>query len=325
MLKHKQLFEFLCKLIDIQIDKYVALTKIGVGPDAGMNARLVHDQTEELFSFAEEILTDLENFYEEGIWHDDSRFTQLFLQTKFYLDQEYLRGRAAWLIDENNIHSSEFLRLQQQKELLTFLAKFSGIEPTFTPAAKTDVQKQCEHDSHEIAYLVLDLAIRIKSNPQTILPGNIPAHAANILRKHAKSPSGRYHNEVIWADIRELYIHCQNFLKHSHLTKSTDKFIKEQAKLSAEQHYASLQSMLDRYKKIEPDADLFSDQHEWYVIGRAPKASKAEPISAHVSVSLFSAKTFLIGAISAAAICGLIYWLCQSGDFKINLSTSPTI
>lgn len=56
----KELFEFLCKLVDIQIKKYVSLAQFGVGPDARLNAKLVFDEVNELLGFAEQLLSDLE-------------------------------------------------------------------------------------------------------------------------------------------------------------------------------------------------------------------------------------------------------------------------
>ena len=80
----KELFEFLCQLIDIQIKKYVSLATVGVGPDARLNAKLVCDEVSELLEFAELITDTKRTLHEEY----PELLHVLFNQVKFYVEQE---------------------------------------------------------------------------------------------------------------------------------------------------------------------------------------------------------------------------------------------
>src|SRR5579871_2570933 len=108
MPKYYQLTVFLLKLIKVQIEKYSALTHVGVGPDAAMNAMLLLHEVDELIDFTSELLKLIKNNTS-----DDTLFDSIFMQTRFYIEQERLRGYAAWLIDANNIHSSVYSRVKQ--------------------------------------------------------------------------------------------------------------------------------------------------------------------------------------------------------------------
>lgn len=213
MLDRSKFIEFQLKLIENQINKYHDLAKIGIGPDASMNAKLVVYEVEELLAFLETMLQDYYNISNEIL-------ESIFTQTYFYIKQEHLRAFSGWLIDANNIHSPLLEFVQKQLSDLEEMAYAANIDISKTYQPDTSVQQQCEHDSHQIAFLILDKAIQLKNDPELDLGNQIPPHAQKIFRKHAH-PNGRYHQAQIWEPMLRLHTQCQLFLSHSTLEKST--------------------------------------------------------------------------------------------------------
>ncbi|WP_392536388.1 hypothetical protein [Legionella sp. 227] len=264
MKSQKELFEFLCELIDIQIKKYVALAKFGVGPDARLNAKLVFEEVNELLGFAKQLIDDMENQQrDKSITADREQFIALFNQVKFYIEQEYVRSYAGWLLAENNIHSEVKERVETQLNQLKKIGQAAEIDCSLPSQPTTKVQKQCEYDSCAIAFYILDLAKKIKDNPEMELPENIPPHARIILKKNAQT---RYCEEKIATPIEELHKKYDDFLSQSDLQKSSSVFSKEEAELHQKTHREKWENLFNRYKNIAPSSQLFSANHEWHKV-----------------------------------------------------------
>lgn len=240
------LFGFIQKLIAIQIKKYVDLTEIGIGPDASINASLVHDQVEDLLCLSQQLLDRIEMARKESKNVD---ITDLFNQMRFYLEQEFTRGKAGYLLDQNQIHSGEMDRLNDQ---LTFVKSFASqhrisiIEPT---KPTNQMQERCLHDSHAIAAFILNLAIQVKSDPEMEFSHAVPAHAIKILRKHGKQ-GGRYHQPEIYEEIERMFNVSNDFLATSTLEKRTDKLCKEEAKLEKIRHETILNALQAKHDSL---------------------------------------------------------------------------
>lgn len=295
---NQRLFEFLCMLIDIQIKKYVSLARIGVGPDASMNAKLVFDQVNELMPFLEELLVPLENHSQNKADNFQAIFNRIF----FYLTHEHLRGYAGWLIDENPIHTPEFNRLQEQLAGINNIGELARIDLTLSSIAETELQKQSQYDSYAISFLILDVAIKLRDNPEMQLGNEIPAHATRILRKHATGPDGRYYRKDIFTDIKKIHAKCQNFLNQSVLKKSITMLSLEEAKQKADVHRDKLNSYLARYKTVNPGSKLFAPTFRWYEIGHLHEQNKPE---AKVTSSKHAFWTAT--AVIVLAVCYAIY------------------
>lgn len=270
MKSQKELFEFLCELIDVQIKKYVSLAKFGVGPDARLNAKLVFGEVNELLTFAEQLIEDLENPKQGSTAQE--HFTSLFSQTKFYIEQEYVRAYAGWLLSENNIHSEVKERVEEQLKQLTQIGQSAQIDSSIPSKPLTEVQEQCEYDSIAIAFRILDLAKNVKENPEIELPSNIPLHARNILKQNAIT---RYCVEEFAKPIEELHKKYNEFLGQSKLKKSNDVLSKEDAQSHQKTHKEKWENLFNRYKSIEPSSQLFSPDHEWYKVA-LPEKKKSE-------------------------------------------------
>lgn len=261
MKEKKELFEFLCELIDVQIKKYVSLATLGVGPDARLNAKLVFNEVNELLEFAGQLL-ELINHPKQGS-ADQQDFLILFDQTKFYVEQEYVRAYAGWLLSENNIHSGVKDRVAEQLALLNKIGEAAQVDCSIPSRPKSKVQKQCEYDSAAIALHILDLAKSIKENPDMELSPTIPIHARIILKKNATT---RYCDEEFATPILALHKKYEAFLKESDLQKSSSVLLKEEALSQQKIHRTQWEHLLERYQKIEPSSALFSSNHEWYTV-----------------------------------------------------------
>lgn len=297
----KELFEFLCKLVDIQIKKYVSLAQFGVGPDARLNAKLVFDEVNELLGFAEQLLSDLEKQSKnKSITSDTQCFAPLFNQIKFYIEQEHARAYAGWLLSENNIHTEVKERVEEQLTELKRIGQLAGIDCSTLSEPKTEIQKQCEYDSIAIAFYILDIAKKIKENPGMELPGNIPQHARIILRHNAET---RYCSEEIASALQSLHKKYSDFLRQSELQKSSNVLSKEDAEFHQKNHRAKWLDMFQRYAIIAPSSPLLSSEHEWYKVALLTK-KKPESNS---SCKLFGG----IIATSALAIYMLMSYFSQ--------------
>ncbi|KTD74326.1 hypothetical protein [Legionella tucsonensis] len=304
MKSQKELFEFLCELIDIQIKKYVSLAKFGVGPDARLNAKLVFEEVNELLTFAEKLIEDLEN--PQQVCADPEYFNALFYQTKFYIEQEYVRAYAGWLLSENNIHSGVKGRVEEQLNQLKQIGQSAQIDCSIPSKPLTDVQKQCEHDSSAIAFRILDLAKNIKENPEMELPSNIPLHARIILKQNATT---RYCIEDFAKPIEELHKKYDDFLQQSTLEKSNNVLLKEDAELHQKTHKEKWDNLFKRYERIEPSSQLFSPNYEWHKVA-LPEKKKPE-------ASYWSRELTLFGGIvltGAVAIYMLTSYFMQLDD-----------
>lgn len=271
MKKHRELLESLYLLIDIQIKKYVGLSKIGVGPDAELNAKLVLNQVNELLGFANELLIMLEKYNNNSEkmhvnTSDEVSYEKIFFQIKFYLEMEHLRAHAGWLLDDNFIHNPLHKRVSEQMIKLKEIGNSAGIDINVVKLPSTTAQEQCEHDSYSIAYKILDLAIKLKKDPEMDMD-SVPMHAKIIMRKHAK-PDGRYFKDEIFQPIVELYNQCNDFMSKSTLTTTTDILPKESILKQAEEHREQFKESLQRFKTLVPNSSLFASDNIWYEVGK---------------------------------------------------------
>lgn len=246
------LLEFLQKLIQVQINKYVELTEIGIGPDALMNAALVYDEVNDLFKIADTLLSHIQSPSTNHI-----NIAVLYEQVRFYLEQEYWRGKAGFLIDENNIHSGEMIRLEQQLAFIKQFASDYQIDIKHPALPHNETQRRCLHDSHAIAHFILELAIQVKSDPDTQFSDRVPKHAEKILRRHAKA-NGRYHNQEIYQQIENMFDVSERFLSHSVRHKSELKLTKENALKMKVEHQAQLDALAMEYRSIKSSSKMSS-------------------------------------------------------------------
>lgn len=288
-----ELFEFLCTLIDIQIKKYVSLATFGVGPDARLNAKLVFNEVNELLEFADRLQTELQTNLK-----DNTEFIKIFNQVKFYIDQEYVRAYAGWLLSENNIHSTVKERVSEQLDKLKNTAQLINLDISAPLKPETETQKQCEHDSCAIAFRILELAQKIRSNPQMELDNKIPDHAKKVLRVNATT---RYVNYA--DDIDRLHKKYDEFLQDSDLGKSSSTLLGEDAKNHQEKHLQRLDNLLKAYKNINAKSVLFSSEYEWYKVG-SNEQSKSSAKSLLSNSNILFTSVVVVGGL-------LIYMLTR--------------
>lgn len=310
MKSQKQLFEFLCQLIDIQIKKYVALPKIGIGPDARLNGQLVFQEVNELLGFAEQLLAKMEHNVVSP-----ELFPSIFEQVKFYLEQEHLRGYAGWLLDENNIHTPLMARVNEQIGQLKEIADSAHMEYSSASKPITETQKQTEYDSVAIAFYILDLAVKIAENPEIELDAKSLGHALPILRRNATT---RYNKEEFAQPIRELHKKCTEFMQQSDAQKGDTLLDKVNAGVYEKKHREQWSKLLKRYQKVEPNSKLFDAEHEWYKIGKL-SAEKLKPQSTYASPNLTLFGGVTIGIL---LVCMLVsYFIKQQNNESILNST----
>jgi hypothetical protein len=253
MKNEKVLFEFLYSLIAVQIDKAVRLATIGIGPDARLNARLVKNEVDELLQLGEQLLSMMAS----AKLDQKKQFTSIFNQIRFYIEQEYLRGYSGWLIAENNPHNVVYERTTQQKEQLAVLAQQAEIDITAPAQPQTEIQRQCEWDSHAIAFFILNLAVTLIKDPAAELDPELPPHAVQVMREHAVSPSGRYHQEPFSTSIRTWHKKCNDFMQSGSRQKSQDVLLSDEANIAAKKQKDVLQKLHERYQAIHaPSAVL---------------------------------------------------------------------
>lgn len=300
-MKIKQLYEFLCEHIDIQIKKYVALSDFAVGPDARMNAALIVEEVNALLPLAESLLKML-NRIKEGKEINKDEFIVNFLQVDFYFQHEYLRSHAAWLIDQT-IHSDMFKRFNTQQQQLIEIAE--DIKDSDITIAVNESQKQCQHDSYEIAFRILDAAVKLKSGLE-VKDENF-GHALTIMKRFAQ-PEGLYHQAEAWKLIQEKHAECKAFLsKPSPLKKSTKTLLKVEALNKKIKHKECLDALLGEFKTLHPDSVLFSPKHQWHTISIRP-LKLAKPTSTCSKLKFFGT-----AAITGFAIASGYYLRCRVG------------
>ncbi|WP_454784401.1 hypothetical protein [Legionella sp. WA2024007413] len=317
MKSQKELFEFLCPLIDIQIKKYVALPKIGIGPDARLNGQLVFQEVNELLNFAGQLMDEMEHASKDKPISSEL-FSSIFEQVKFYLEQEHLRGYAGWLLDENNIHTPLMGRVNEQIKQLKKIAGSANIPYSTSSKPVTEIQKQTEYDSVAIAFYILDLAIKLVTDPSIELEEKSLQHALPILKRNALT---RYSKEEFAKPIRELHQKCSEFLEDSESQKSNTLLDKVDAAIYEKQHKEQLHNLLDRYKKIEPNSILFSPEHEWYKIGKTSgEKAPSKSGSPTQNLSFFKGAAF----VGMVAVCMLlVYFMKQSEENTLGAILKP--
>lgn len=298
-----ELFEFLCELIDIQIKKYVDLALRGIGPDARLNAKLVFNEVNELLDFATQLIAEI-----KAPVVDNSSFNKLFLQIKFYTEQEYIRAYAGWLLAENNIHATVKERVEQQLEQLQYIAESAHLISTDT-SPKTETQKQCQHDSIAIAFHILDLVLQIKKTPDMAKPKDLPSHAFMVLKAQATS---RY---VTFAqEIEQLHQHYKEFLQESLLAKTSTSLEGPAAQIYKDQHEQQLNTLLANYQTLNPKSKLFAEQHQWYQVGKPQANTLAKSYS---TIGLFGG-TLLLSGVALLVPLLIKYFASQSDDSILN-------
>ena len=247
MVLRKKLFEFVCGLIDRQIEKYDDLARIGIGPDALFSAQLTLDEVVELLDFAKQLMKEIKSPPK-----DNSNLIKIFNQVKFYLEQEVLRFKASWLLDENNIHSNGKERVEKELEQLKTIAgeiiDFSDSMPL------TDIQKQCQYNSAAIAFYILNLVKNLNKNSEIEQPSDVPKHAWRIIKLNASAK--RY--DLYEKDINDLHEQCEEILQASTLEKTPSNLMKEQVHQYKKEHKRELNILLMQYGEFYSKTQVIS-------------------------------------------------------------------
>ncbi|MGC1182388.1 hypothetical protein [Legionella sp.] len=262
------LFEFVYELINTQIEKYVNLVKIGIGPDASINANLVLDEVTELMDSAKNLLMHIEKPP-----HTHEEFVIILEQVRFYLEQEQLRGTASYLLDENKVHSGQIDWMNKQFGVFSEFSAAADIDMSRPALAITESQKQCEHDSNAIAFYILDIAKKLKSDPKIEFEQSFPKHAAIILRRNASPEINRYNQPNISQKIDELHARTNTFLKQSNLKKRDDLFCIADLNKKQLTHQELLTQLLSRYQLVKPNSKLFSQEDQDHQISSTQSKS----------------------------------------------------
>lgn len=309
---YTEFFEFIAKLIDIQIKKYVSLAAFGVGPDVRLDAKLVLDEVNELLGFAEQLLDQMKKKTCEK-----DAFIPLFNQVTFYMEQEYSRSRAGWLLSENNIHNTLQDRLVKQLDQLNRIAETANISFAIGAKPVTDVQKQCEHDSAAIAFRILDLAHEMSKNPNMELPENFPNHARSIMKANAIT---RYRDKAIAPEIESLCTKYRAFLDASLLTTNAVQLSKEEAEVNGEKHRAAFNALLAKYKEIKTESTLFSANPEWYAVGGIPKPTAPSSAGYSVNKSILFNGGIALGVLCVSALLCYFQEKCAEDVLHVNFA-----
>jgi hypothetical protein len=314
MKSYLRLFEFICQLIDIQIKKYSDLTKKGAGPDALMSADLARNEVNDLLMLSNRLLTTFKN----SNLQDKSNFQMVFDRVKFYLNQEELRARAAWLLDANNFHSSEYERLVEQQQALCDIGKRAAINLEKTVSPSLAWEHQLQHDSNEIAYFILTIAIEAKADDNITFPSGVPKHAERIIRNHAK-PGGRYHDPEIFTEMQVLYLQTKTFLDSSPLKKNQTTLTKEEAEKAVIQQTDMFKDLLNGFKKLNIRSCLFSSDQTWHSIGEQrikPKIPENTPCPSVSKVGLFG--TVVAGSVAIYLLMTYLYSMTQANTCEFR-------
>lgn len=277
-MEHNQLvIAFTFKLIDIQIQKYEALVSRGIGPDAALSAYLACQQVTDLLESLETYLNTDEP--------SDALTLDMASKLKFYFDCEYLRGRAGWLMDDNRVHNIIFERLEEQQT--DFQEIESGISETISTdhLIFQDKYMQYLHDSHQIAFNILKMAVTLKADPSHDFGDDHHlGHGLMIMRRNAK-PMGRYHQPEIAKELESMFGASKTYLSDSHLQTSTLRLEKDTAVQSQATHKKWLDNLLVKFRELAPDHALFGSDPGWYkvaTIGARPKPVLAPQSSSHL-------------------------------------------
>lgn len=117
----------------------------------------------ELLELSEQLANEL-NINQDFAPKDNPNFSPIFEQIKFYVEQEHARAYAGWLLDENNIHTPVMSRVNEQLSELKNIGQLAQLDSTQPSKPVTNTQKQCEHDSHTIAFYILDLVKQLQND-----------------------------------------------------------------------------------------------------------------------------------------------------------------
>lgn len=333
MKNQKALFEFLGQLIDIQIKKYRSLLTDEVVQDARLNARLVFDEVNELLGFAEQLVTDMENPSEDAS-NDPQHFRSLFNQIKFYLEQEHSRAYAAWLLDEQNSTKEAEKQLTQ----LLQIGESAKIDSSSASMPVTHIQKQCEFDSAQIAFQIVNFVKEITKNPEIELDSSIPIATQKGLRRNAKK---RYCQEEFMQSIDNLYKIYTDFFEASNLENVSSVLSKDEINLYTAQHRGQWESLQIRYQTItaavEPsthEQDLpphSSTSNEEHQISIPPAKEKNQSITPTPSKkpessnllrnSLFYGGLATLGAV---AVCMLLSYFTKNSKDTFSSLFKPS-
>lgn len=255
----QKLIEFSLELIDIQIKKYQGLTKIGVGPDAKLNAAMVRNQVVELLTRLDDYLS-----LDDPSLQQSHSYAQ---HLSFFLGCEYTRARAGWLLDENTIHNPLYNRITEQRTKLVELMDEISLESPSSISLNA-FQSQYQHDSYEVAFRILDLALRLQKDPEQDLgQDNNLGHGLAIMRKHAQ-PNGRYYQEDIASEIKQAHSAARQFIQDSFYEKSTELLEHDQATQYAQQDNAAFQTLFSKFIKLVPNSPLAASNYPWYQVGK---------------------------------------------------------
>jgi hypothetical protein len=227
------LLSFLFKMIEAKIKDYHQLAKIGVGPDARLIARLISEEVTALLGYAEALLKSRgPNGFSPQVYNN------LFPQIKFYVGLEHLRSRAGYLVDDNNIHNITHRRAEQQVKDLESLETEESKLITFK--AHSASERQIEHDSYEVAYLVIKSAVALIENPDVEIEAKTAfGHGLDRMKGQAAS-GGRYHRLDVHEAIYTFYTNCHTFLRDSRLKKRTHDLQSREAVIKKEADIKSL-------------------------------------------------------------------------------------
>ncbi|QBR82897.1 hypothetical protein E3983_00090 [Legionella israelensis] len=290
----KELIEFSFRLIDIQIKKYKQLATAGVGPDAKISAALIQAQVGKLLTHLNHVLS-LDEV-------DDKELLAFAQNLKFYLNCEYLRGRAGWLLDDNKIHNTVYERVSSQLEELKGICSNEPL-PDINEALLSPFQKQYLQDSHEIAFLILDLATKLKENPNRKDFGsnyNL-GHGLKIMQTHA-APNGRYHNPEIGNEIKQKYELSKDFLENSPLQKSTRQLDKDTAREYEKKDKKEFKQLLEQFLQKYPESKLAKEDFKWFNVATLDKTNKANSSKALRNWGIFTIGVITTGIAATWAM-----------------------
>lgn len=300
----QELIEFAFKLIDIQIKKYNKLADFGVGPDAKASAGLIRLEVVDLS-------TKLDNFLKQPDI-SEQEFVKFSQVIKFYLDCEYLRGRAGWLLDENPIHNTVYKRVAEQLQELEEIAKyFEGWQALKKP---TSEQQSHLHHSHAIAFRILDLVAKLKEDPdrKDLGADNNLSHGLNIMRNHARE-NGRYHQKDIGQEINVRHAESKLFLEDSSISIDKEQLCigKKQATSYLQEDRKAFKQLFNLFLEKYPKTPLAQKDFKWFNVAKL-NTDTSQKHEGRQSCSLLKWGLFGIGAVTVGT--GVAYAMMDSNQ-----------
>jgi hypothetical protein len=310
--KLQELVEFSIKLIDIEIKKYERLANVGVGPDANLSAASVQLQVEELLKALNIMLTT-------------DIVSPLMLKVfahhlTFYIDCEYLRGRAGWLLDENKIHNTVYERVLSQKKELAEICGHLTDEGHGLDCFLSTFQHQYLYDSHAIAFRILELASKLKEDPERLDlgPDNNLGHGLMIMRNHARE-GGRYHQTEVANEISERFNLSLNYMNESPLSKSTTQLSAVQSEKLKTKDRDLFNNILIKFKALAPNSIVFSKNAQWFDVAILDKKTESH---LKTNTKFSYVKWGMFGVAAVAACTTAVMMLRNNADEFDDLSES---